>query len=119
LSKIDNNIHITPITIVYRDQAGLIDIGWYGDMELLPHFISVLKKTHKQRHLFVGDQNVDVNKDQKGFMSGNGARHTSDVVLTRASSVRLKGNWLPKYWIYRVFISATGIVTKTSVVRKS
>ena len=67
LSKIDNNIHITPITIVYRDQAGLIDLGWYGDMELLPHFILVLKKTDKQCHLFVGDQiNVD-GKDRKGL----------------------------------------------------
>jgi 1-acyl-sn-glycerol-3-phosphate acyltransferase len=35
---------LVPVTIHYRDAAGSVDVGWYGDMTFLPHLWALMKR---------------------------------------------------------------------------
>lgn len=56
---VKKDINITPVAISYRNNTGLIDVGWYGDTDFITSFVKTIKIPHKECHIFVGDQ-IDV-----------------------------------------------------------
>jgi lyso-ornithine lipid O-acyltransferase len=56
---------ILPVAILYADEAGQADVGWYGDMTFLPHLWGLLKKKGVVCHISFGTPIDVAGKDRK------------------------------------------------------
>lgn len=58
---------ILPVSILYADETGQADVGWYGDMTFLPHFWRLLKKNGFICDLSFGTPIETMGKERKSL----------------------------------------------------
>jgi 1-acyl-sn-glycerol-3-phosphate acyltransferase len=84
LQGYDDPLAVTPVAICYRDGAGPVDVGWYGDMTFLPHLWSLMKRGGVACDVRFGDAIEPGGKDRKQLASEAEARVRALMPATSA-----------------------------------